>query len=427
MSPEPAEPALSPAASPTVATTPAVATAAAATPASATPKVPSRRALVLTGLVLALAAGAVVVEGVLSRRTQAANLRERADAQVVRTVNVISPSAAASGADGSRGAALELPGRIDPWARAPIYARVSGYLKTWHADIGTPVKAGALLAVIETPEIDQQLLQAQAELATAKANAALAASTAQRWQELLAGGMVTRQGADEKAGDHAAKQSVVNALQANVDRLLTQKGFARLTAPFEGVVTARNTDVGALVNVGAGSTPGNELFVVSDTRKLRVYVTVPQAQVAALRPGAAARLKVPERPGTVYPATVATMSRAINAASGGMLVQLTVENPRGELLPGGFASVAFDLPRAAGILTVPPSALIFDKSGLRVATVGEGDKVVLKRVTIARDLGTSIELASGLEATDRVIESPPDGVENGDVVRVGVKGERPRP
>ena len=386
------------------------------------PKRPSRRALWIAGLVLALVAGAVVVGGVQGRRSQAADLRQRAEAQAVRTVNVISPTAA-SGAG-----ALELPGRIDPWARAPIYARVSGYLKAWTADIGTPVKAGALLAVLETPELDQQLLQAQAELASAKANAALAASTAQRWQELLASGMVTRQVADEKTSEHAAKQSVVNALQANVDRLLAQKGFARLVAPFDGVVTARNTDVGALVNVG--STPGSELFVVSDTRKLRVYVSVPQAQVAALRPGSAARLTVPERPGSVYAGTVQSMARAINAASGSMLVQLAVENAAGDLLPGGFASVSFDLPRSAGTLSVPPSALVFDKAGLRVATVGPGDKVVMKPVTVARDLGTSIELASGLEPGDRVIESPPDGVENGDTVRVAeraARGERPKP
>jgi RND family efflux transporter MFP subunit len=381
----------------------------------------------ITGLVLALAAGAVVVDGVQGRRSQAADLRQRAEAQSLRTVNVVSP-AGQSGAP----VALDLPGRIDAWARAPIYARVAGYLKSWRADIGTPVKAGALLAEIETPEVDQQLLQAQAELATAKSNAALAASTAKRWEELLASGMVTRQGADEKTSDYAAKQSVVNALQANVDRLLTLKGFARLVAPFEGVVTARNTDVGALVSVGgstSGSASGSELFVVSDTRKLRVYVSVPQAQVAALRIGSTARLTVPDRPGSVYAATVQSMARAITAASGGMLVQLTVENAAGELLPGGFASVSFDLPRGtASTLTVPPSALIFDKSGLRVATVGEGDKVVMKRVTVARDLGTSIELAGGLEPTDRVIESPPDGVENGDVVRVAAaKGERPKP
>jgi RND family efflux transporter MFP subunit len=287
---------------------------------------------------------------------------------------------------------------------------------SWRADIGTPVKAGQLLAEIETPELDQQLLQAQAELATARANVGLSEATARRWQELLASGMVARQVVEEKTGDLAAKQSVVRALQANVERIETLKRFARITAPFDGVVTARNTDVGALISVGGAA--GSELFVVSDTRKVRVYVSVPQLLVGAVKPGSTARLTVPERPGRSHAATVQSLSQAINSASGGMLVQLAVDNPQGELLPGGYASVALEVPRAAGVLTVPPSALIFDKAGVRVAVVGDGDKVQLKPVKIARDLGTSIEISSGLAPQDRVIESPPDGVGAGDTVRV---------
>jgi membrane fusion protein, multidrug efflux system len=371
---------------------------------------PSRRTLWLAGMVLLGLAVIVVVVGVVSRLSQAARLGERANAQVTRTVVVISPAAA------GEAAALELPARIEAWSRAPIYARVSGYLKAWKADIGTPVKAGQLLAEIETPELDQQLLQAQAELATAKANAELAANTAKRWQDLLASGMVAKQAVDEKTGDFTAKQAAVRASAANVERNLALKRFTRIVAPFDGVVTARNTDVGALINVGGA--PGTELFVVSDTRKLRVYTSVPQNLVSMLRPGAQAELMVPERAGKRYAATVASMSNAINTASGSMLVQLSVDNSAGELLPGGFANVSFAIARAAGTLSVPPSAMIFDKSGIHVATVGPGDKVVLKPVTVLRDLGTSIEIASGLLPTDRVIESPPDGVENGDVVIV---------
>jgi len=333
---------------------------------------------------------------------------------VTRTVVVISPAAA-----GESGA-LELPARIEAWSRAPIYARVSGYLKSWKADIGTPVKAGQLLAEIETPELDQQLLQAQAELATAKANAELAANTARRWQDLLASGMVAKQAVDEKLGDLAAKQAAMRASAANVERNQALKRFTRIVAPFDGVVTARNTDVGALISVGGA--PGTELFVVSDTRKLRVYTSVPQNLVSMLHPGARAELTVPERAGKRYAATVASMSNAINSNSGSMLVQLSVDNSTGELLPGGFANVSFAIARAAGTLSVPPSAMIFDKSGVHVATVGPGDKVVLKPVTVLRDLGTSIEIASGLTPTDRVIESPPDGVENGDVVVVKAAG-----
>jgi RND family efflux transporter MFP subunit len=371
--------------------------------------VPNHR-LRWVGLALVVIAAAVLVSGIVTRRSQANELRSRAESQAMPTVAVIRP------ADAAASATLELPGRIEAYARAPIYARVSGYLKRWVADIGTPVKAGQLLAEIETPDLDQQLLQAQAELNTAKSNAGLAASTAKRWQALLATDSVSRQEADEKAGDLAAKQSVVNALQANVERVLALKHFTRIEAPFDGVVTARQTDVGALINVGGAA--GSELFVVSDIRKLRIYVSVPQAYVAALHKGSVAQLSVPERPGKAYPATVQSLAQAINAGSGSMLVQLAVENSGAELLPGGFATVRFPLPKVAGALAVPPSALITGKDGLRVATVGAGDKVVIKPVTVSRDLGASIEIASGLAADDRVIESPPDGLATGDAVHV---------
>lgn len=378
-------------------------------PDSARPSV-SRRKLQMAAIALALIAALVVAGGLATRSSQAALLRERADAQTVPTVVVIAP------AQGGASATLELPGRIEAHARAPIYARVSGYLKDWKVDIGGTVKAGQLLAEIETPDLDQQLLQAQAELASARANAALAASTAKRWQALLASDSVSRQEAEEKTGDLATKQSVVNALQANVERFQALKRFTRIVAPFDGVVTARATDVGALINVGGA--PGSELFVVSDTKKLRVYVSLPQNYVSAVRQGSKARLSVPENPGKSYAATVQSLSQAINTGSGSMLIQLTVDNARADLLPGGFANVSLELPRATGTLSVPPSALINGKDGLRVAVVGADSRVVLKQVTVARDLGSVIELASGLSANDRVIESPPDGIADGDTVRV---------
>ncbi len=379
-------------------------------PAALHTGIASRRVIVWMLLALLLLALAVVVAGLLSRRSLAAQLLERANEQSMRTVVVISPAQA-----GKTGV-LDLPGRTEAWSRAPIYSRVGGYLKRWHTDIGTRVKAGQLLAEVETPELDQQLLQAQAELVTAKANAALSDATAKRWQDLLTSGVVTRQGVDEKNGDLAAKLSAVRALEANVERNQTLKRFARIVAPFEGVVTARATDVGALITAGGAS--GSELFVVSDTRKLRVYVSVPQSLVALLRPGIAATLSLPERPGKRYAASVQSLSQAITSTTGSMLVQLSVDNSSGEILPGGFASVRFDLPRSPGTLSVPPSTLIFGKDGLRVATVGEGDTVVLKAVRILRDLGTTVEIATGLSADDRIIESPPDGVENGDRVRI---------
>ena len=347
------------------------------------------RGLKIGLLLLAIAAVAIALAGLLLRRSQAETLKERADAQTVRTVVVVSPAAPAALA------VLDLPGRIEAHARAPIYARVSGYLKRWYADIGTPVMAGQLLAEIETPDLDQQLLQARAELATARANVELADSTSRRWQTLLRTDSVSRQEADEKAGDLAAKTAVEKGLAANVQRFETLKQFTRLVAPFDGVVTARNTDVGALINVGG--TPGSELFVVSDTRKLRVYVSVPQANVALARPGAVARVSVPEHPGRTWPAVVQSTAQAVSTSTGTMLVQLAVDNAGAgnagaQLLPGGYADVVFPIGGAANVLAVPPGALLFDKSGLRVATVDASDHIVLKTVTVARDLGSSVEI-----------------------------------
>lgn len=364
------------------------------------------------GALVALALG-VVASGLWSRHSQANALRARADAQRLPAVALITPGTASDDT-------LSLPGRLEAWARAPIYARVSGYLKRYSVDIGGKVRSGQLLAEIETPDLDQQLLQARAELVTARSNAALAASTSQRWQSLLATDSVSRQEADEKAGDLAAKQSVVQALQANVERVQALQRYTRLVAPFDGVVTARNTDVGALI--GVGGAPGSELFVVSDVRRLRVYVNVPQRQVALIRPGAHAQISVPEHPGRTWPATVQSRSQAIAAGSGAELVQLIVPNASGELLPGGYATVRFETshqqPGQASALSLPPSALIIGQAGVQVATLDPQDRVRLKRVTIARDLGDSIELASGLDPADRVIDSPPDGLPEGSAVRI---------
>jgi RND family efflux transporter MFP subunit len=368
------------------------------------------RAIKIGLVAFVLLALVVAAGGLWMRGSQAETLKERANAQSVRTVAIVSPKAAAATTT------LDLPGRIEAHARAPIYARVSGYLKRWYADIGTPVKAGQLLAEIETPDLDQQLLQARAELATARANVELAESTSKRWQALLKTDSVSRQEADEKAGDLAAKAAVTKGLEANVQRFEALKQFTRLVAPFDGVVTARNTDVGALINVGG--TPGSELFVVSDTRQLRVYVSVPQVNVALTKRGAVARVSVPEHPGQTWPAVVQSTAQAVSTSTGTMLVQLTVDNAGAQLLPGGYADVVFPVGSASSALSVPPGALIFDKSGLRVATVDASDHIVLKDVTVARDLGSTVEIGSGLLATDRVVDSPPDGVENGDLVHV---------
>lgn len=362
------------------------------------------RAIVLGALI---AVAALVALGLASRRSQAQELQALAATQSIPVVKAVAPTPVAA-------AALELPARIEAWARAPVNARLSGYLRRWTADIGTPVRAGQLLAEIETPELDQQLVQARSELATALSNANLAASTAQRWQALLASDSVSRQEVDEKVGDLAAKQSLVKGLQANVERLQATRQFARLVAPFDGVVTARNTDVGALVSAGAA--PGQELFVVSDIRRLRVYVNVPQRLVPGIQVGAQAKLTVPERPGQTFKARVESLSQAIQSGTGGMLVQLAVENRSGELLPGAYAIVSF-AQAGAGRLGVPPGALIYGKEGVRIALL-QGEQAVIKRVRISRDLGMVVELEDGVQASDRVIDSPPDGLRHGDRVRV---------
>jgi RND family efflux transporter MFP subunit len=377
---------------------------------SDTPKPVSRRGLRVAGIATVLIAGIVVVYGIATRAAESQRLHDWTEAQALPTVAVNPPSAAANAAG------LELPGRIEAWQRAPIYARVPGYIKSWKYDIGAKVKAGDVLAEVETPDLDQQLAQARADLATAQANASLARTTAQRWQTLGKTNVVAKQDVDEKTGDLAAKQAGANSAQANVARLLAMKGFARLTAPFDGTVTARDTDVGALIN--AGSAAGSELFVVSDTHKVRVNLAVPQNYATSVAPGTKATLSVPEYPGKTWTADVAVSSQAVNVQSGTTQMQLLVDNSDGELLPGGFASVRLDLGNRSNVLSVPASALIINAKGIAVATVDAEDKIVVKPVTIARDLGKTIEVGSGLEATDRVVENPPDGVVTGTAVRI---------
>jgi RND family efflux transporter MFP subunit len=378
---------------------------------------PSRHGLRIAGIAAAIVAVVIIAYGVITRAAENSHLREWTEAQALPTVSVAPPSS------GTNSSALELPGRVEAYSRAPIYARVSGYLKSWNYDIGAKVKAGDLLAVIETPDLDQQLLQAKADLASAQANSALAQTTAKRWTSMLGSDSVSKQEVDEKTGDLTAKQALVKAAQANVDRIEAMKGFTRIVAPFDGTVTARETDVGALINAGGGSGP--ELFVVSDTKKLRVYVSVPQNFVPRVPPGTKAQINVPEHAGKTYAATVESSAQSVIAASGTTLMQLSVDNSAGELMPGDYASVRLDMPDRANALSVPASAVIFDAKGLSIATVGADNRVTLKTVTIARDLGRIIEIGSGLDAADRVIENPPDGIGNGAEVRIAANPPKP--
>jgi RND family efflux transporter MFP subunit len=370
----------------------------------------SRRGLRIAAAVAGAIALFVVGGGVATRAANSKDLRQWTDANAQPVVTVTQPK------PGDSSYALELPGRLEAYSRAPIYARVSGYLKSWKVDIGTPVRAGQLLGEIEAPDLDQQLSQAKADLMTAQANEELARTTAERWQRLLKTDSVSAQEVDMKAGDFAAKQAVVEAAKANVERLQVMEGFKKMVAPFSGVVTARDTDVGRLINAGSGK--GLELFVVSDIHQLRLYVNVPQNYVARVTSGTKAKMTVPERPGQAFTATVQASSQSVDPASGATLVQLLVDNQAGELLPGAFANVHFDLPLSSADLSVPASALIFDHSGTRVATVGPDNRIAFKPVSIARDLGDVIQISSGLAATDRVVDSPPDGIGKGDQVRI---------
>jgi RND family efflux transporter MFP subunit len=378
-----------------------------AKPTHSTP--PSRARPALLAAIAILIAGGVVAAGLVTRHHQGEQLQAGAAERSVPTVSLVSLKDIPA-------AGLELPARIEAWARAPIYARVSGYLARWNVDIGTPVKAGQVLAQIDTPDLDQDLRQAQAQLAVARTGLNLADSTAKRWQSLVGQNAVSKQEADEKQNDFMSRQSSVQALQASVSRQQALKTYTTLVAPFDGVVTARNTDVGALVSVGGAS--GSELFVVSDIRKLRVYVNVPQRQVALIKPGSKATLSVPERPDASYSATVQSTAQAIAAGSGTMLVQLAVDNKNGELLPGAYANVRFDLPLDANTVSVPPGALMMGKDGVRVATLDAAGKVRIKKVTIGRDMGTVVQLAAGVARSDRIIDSPPDGLAEGDTVRI---------
>lgn len=379
---------------------------------------PPRKRRRLLGLVLLVAlVGAVAlgVSGVLTRQGSEARLQAWTNAQAIPTVKVVLPQR------GTKDQELVLPGDVEAYYEASIYARVSGYLKMWYQDIGARVKAGQLLAEIDTPELDEQLEQAKNDLASVKADAALAELTAKRWKALLASQAVSQQTADEKAGDAVAKRAQVAASQANVDRLEAMESFKRITAPFDGVVTARETDIGALIN--AGSTTGVELFKVADMHQMRIYVRVPQAFAGMMHPGLTAEVKLSQYPDETFKATLATTSHAINKESRTVLVELMADNSEGKLWPGTFAEVHFNLPPDADVYRVPTSALVFREHGLELATVGPGDKVVMKPITAGRDLGTQIEVRSGLAASDRVIDSPSDSLSAGDVVRVANAAE----
>ena len=372
-------------------------------------KRPRPRRLLLTGIAALISAGAVAAEGIIQRAQSAQEVARWTDQQAVPTVTL------AKLGQGETRRPLTLPGTIQAYYKAAIYARVSGYLKSWATDIGARVNEGQELATIDTPDLDQQLAQAKADLATVTANAQLAAVTAQRWNTLVKSQWVSQQAADDKNGAAASTKAAMDAASANVKRLEAMESFKNIVAPFGGVVTARNTDIGALINAGNA---GQQLFEVSDLHKVRIYVQVPQAFSASLAPGLKATFEMPQSPGQQFEASVVTMSNAMNANSRSMLVELQADNAAGKFFAGAYCQVHFQLPSDPNTVRVPATALISADRGTQVAVVGTDGKVVIEPVQIGRDLGDSVEVTAGLSASDRVIDSPPETLQNGDQVRL---------
>lgn len=370
---------------------------------------PDNRTLKRVGIGAAVVALAIVGVGVASRINATNELRSTAEDAAIPTVAVVSPVM------GDGNGTLTLPGNVQAFNSAAIYARTNGYVRRWLADIGDHVRAGQTLAILDAPELDQQLAQAQADYQTAVANQRLADTTAKRWTAMLAKDAVSKQETDEKLGDLAAKTAVANAELANVKRLKALQGFTRLAAPFDGVVTSRSAQIGALVV--AGNAAAQPLFTVSDTHRMRIYVRVPQGYSAQVKPGLQATLSLPEYPGRDFNATLTRTAQAVDAQSGAVLVQLEAPNPDGALKPGAFSQTHFNLGAGTGI-TLPGSAILYSNDGPTVALVDRAGKVTLKPVSIARDEGATVEIAGGLTASDRVIDTPPDAIRTGDTVRV---------
>ncbi len=370
----------------------------------------ARIALVLLLAASAAALYSVIHSGIRERvQADAVLTRETLD-MAVSTVAVVRPQPASATEE------LVLPGNMQAFVATPIFARVSGYLKKWYCDIGTHVKAGEMLAEIETPEIDRQLEQARAEVATAQANYQLARTTAARYQNLFETEAVAKQDLENKLGDMQAKKATVDSASSNVRRLEETQRFQRVYAPFDGVITTRNIDTGALIDAGANS-PGKEMFDLAATGRLRVYVSVPQVYSRMASVGRAAGLTLAEFPGRVFSGKIARTADSIDPVSRTLLTEVDVENSTGELLPGAFVSVHFHLGSRSGAVMLPANTLIFRSAGLQVAVIRQG-KAVLVPVTMGRDFGNEVELAAGVTPADLVIENPSDSLTSGTPVRV---------
>lgn len=370
------------------------------------------------GLIAGAIAIGVVAIGIATRGNTDRQLAQVAKDAAVPTVSIVRPTRGGDATD------LVLPGNIQAFNSAPIFARTNGYVQRWLVDIGDSVRAGQVLAILDAPDVDQQLAQARADYQTAIANQRLAHTTADRWDTLLKKDAVSRQEYDEKAGDYAAKSAVANAQLANVRRLQAVQGFTRLTAPFAGVVTSRSAQIGALVT--SGTAASQPLFTVSDIHRVRIYVRVPQNASAQVHPGQHAKLTVPEYPSRGFDATVARTAGAVDPQSGTVLVELQADNADQALKPGGYAQVSFAAATEAGALRLPGSAILFRESGPTVATVDANSRVKLIPVKLGRDQGKEVEILSGISGNERIADTPPDAIETGDQVKAEAAGHAKR-
>lgn len=352
----------------------------------------------------------VVVHGIAVRDADERSLAKQAVASSIPSVNIVYPVASTLSAE------IALPGNTEAFVDTPIYSRTNGYLKQWYFDIGAHVRKGQLMAVIETPELDQQLQVSQADLKSAQANLDLANTTSGRYQNLLKTNSVSKQETDVAVSDAAAKQAAVDASMANVRRLEQLQSFEKVYAPFDGIVTARNTDIGALISGGSNSTP-KELFHLAAIGKLRVYVAVPEQYSPAIRDGGKASLTLDEYPGRSFSGTIARNSNAIDPASRTLNVEVDIDNPKGELLPGAYVFVHFKVPEHAATLMLPSNTLLFRSEGLRVGVV-RNNHVQLVPITIGKDAGATVEISSGLQSSDAVILDPSDSLTSGQEVHI---------
>ncbi|HYL46493.1 MAG TPA: efflux RND transporter periplasmic adaptor subunit [Candidatus Limnocylindrales bacterium] len=366
----------------------------------------------LIGLVVLVLVAVVVAAGIIPRLKARAALKTETIDLAIPTVTVLHPK------QGAPHQEIILPGNMQAFTDSPIYARTNGYLKKWYVDIGAHVKNGQLLAEIDTPEVDQQLQQARANLNTAQANYRLSQITANRYQDLKNTDSVAKQDVDNAVGDFQAKAAMVASAEYQVKYLEQLESFKEIYAPFDGVITARNTDIGALIAAGSSGGLGTQLFHISAIRTLRVYVNVPQQYSQNAKPGLSADITLQEFPGRRFKGTLVRTANSIDLNTRTLLVEVDVDNPSGELLPGAYASVHLKLPADVPSYIVPVSALVFRAQGLQVATVGPDNRARLVSITAGRDFGNEVEVVSGLTAEDNIIINPPDSIISGEQIRI---------